>query len=162
MGPRSRKRAGNNKGISERCGAGHGRKMSSQFQAWLRANCTSLHQINIPYPLYISSAAKAVTSIQEVPLFWANQSFSPRINPYYCSKSNPLVCHCASRRNECRTRTRVHLIFIAANAETPRMQMEMPRAIDTMVSQPDWSCQPSGFSSLLMSKNREVPATSQC
>src|SRR5277367_1220255 len=115
--------------------------MSPQFQACLRANRTSSHQMNIPYPLYISSAAQAVKSIQDLPLFWANRSFSDRVNPYYCSKSNPLVCHFAGRRIQCRTRTHVHLIFITANTKTPRMQMEKPRAFNTTVSQPDWSCQ---------------------
>jgi hypothetical protein len=58
----------------------------------------------------------------------------------------------------------VHGTFIVANATTNASNPTVPRIAPAVfskpVSHPDWSCQPAGFSSLLMSKKRLVPGRS--
>jgi hypothetical protein len=80
------------------------------------------------------------------------------------SRSTPCECHFASLCPNLIMYFRVHGTLMAANARTnTRKNMEArnaPRFFSKPASHPDWSSQPTGLSSLLMSKKRLVPGWS--
>jgi hypothetical protein len=82
--------------------------------------------------------------------------------PYF--RLTPCECHFASLSPNLIMYFRVHGTLMAADARTNASKNTEARNAPTVfskpASQPDWSCQPSGFSSLLMSKKRLVPKRS--
>jgi len=85
----------------------------------------------------------------------------PSKTPY--SIWTPCECHFASLSPNLIMYFRVHGTLMAANARNASKNTEArnaPTIFRKPASQPDWSCQPFGFSSLLMSKKRLVPGQS--
>ena len=78
----------------------------------------------------------------------------------------PCECHSAHRSEYFITALRTRRILRASNTNIPSTNTVAANVFKKLpksaASQPDWSCQPAGFSILLRSKYRDVPVNVPC